>query len=118
MTIDARLARRGKGVRLVIEGASTAEVDPGLVKLLRESFALRDQLLSGSDDSIETMSKRLGLSKGHITSRIRLAWLAPDIVKSILDGSQPIGLGVTRLLAMSKDLPHDWTQQRQMLGFQ
>ena len=117
-TIDVRLARRGKGVRLVIEGASTAEADPGLVKLLQESFALRDQLLSGSDDSIETMSKRLGLSKGRITSRIRLAWLAPDIVKSILDGSQLIGFGVTRLLAMSKDLPHDWTLQRQMLGFQ
>ncbi len=118
LSIDVRLARRGKGVRLVIKGASTAQVDPGLAKLLRESFALRDQLLSGGEDSIETMSKRLGLSKGHITSRIRLAWLAPDIVKSILDGSQPIGLCVTRLMAMSKDLPHDWTQQRQMLGFQ
>jgi DNA invertase Pin-like site-specific DNA recombinase len=118
LKISARLARRGKGVRLVIEGASTADVDLGLVKLLRESVALRDQLLFGSEDSIETMSKRLGLSKGHITSRIRLAWLAPNIVKSILDGSQPIGLGVTRLLAMSKDLPHDWTQQREMLGYQ
>jgi site-specific DNA recombinase len=116
LSIDARLTRRGRGVRLVIEGASRAEVDPGLVKLLRESFTLRDQLLSGSDDSIKTMSKRLGLSKGHITSRIRLAWLAPDIVKSILDGRQPVGLGTTRLLAMSKDLSHDWTQQRQMLG--
>ena len=35
LTINARLARRGKGVRLVIEGASHGETDPGLVKLLR-----------------------------------------------------------------------------------
>ena len=118
LTINARLARRGKGMRLVIEAATTAQVEPGLLKLLGESTALRDQLLSGSDDSIETMSKRLELSKGHITSRIRLSWLAPDIVKSIICGTQPAALGVTRLLAISKDLPHDWTQQRQMLGFQ
>jgi site-specific DNA recombinase len=30
---------------------------------------------------------------------------------------KPIELTPTRLLRLSKDLPHDWSEQRQFLGF-
>src|SRR5580700_3923769 len=32
-------------------------------------------------------------------------------------GRQPIELTPTRLLRLSKDLPHDWSEQRHVLGF-
>jgi hypothetical protein len=41
-----------------------AEVNAGLVELIKEAFAIRNQLLSGSHDSIEAMSGRLKMNKG------------------------------------------------------
>ena len=34
-----------------------------------------------------------------------------------LKGRQPIEQTPTRLLRLSKDLPHDWIEQRHFLGF-
>jgi site-specific DNA recombinase len=84
---------------------------------MREAFAIRNWLLSGSDDSIEAMSGRLGMNKARLTSLVRLCYLAPDIVRSILEGRQPPELSPTRLLSLSKDLPHEWSDQRRFLGF-
>jgi hypothetical protein len=44
-------------------------------------FRLRETLLDGSDDSIEAMSKALQLGKGHITSRILLIFLSPNLIR-------------------------------------
>jgi site-specific DNA recombinase len=85
--------------------------------MITEAFAIRNQLFSGSDDSIESMTERLQLGKGRLTSLVRLSNLAPDIVRALLEGRQPIELTPTRLLRLSKDLPHEWREQRQFLGF-
>ena len=109
--------RAGKGKRLVIANGAGAEANEDLVALMREAFAIRNWLLSGSDDSIEAMSGRLGMNKARLTSLVRLSYLAPDIVRSILEGRQPLELSATRLLSLSKDLPHEWSDQRRFLGF-
>jgi site-specific DNA recombinase len=57
------------------------------------------------------------MNKGRLTSLVRLSYLAPDITRAVLDGRQPIELTPTRLLRLSKDLPHDWSEQRRFLGF-
>ena len=112
LSIEAKLRRAGKGKRLVIANGAEAEVNAGLVELIKDAFTIRIQLLSGSDDSIEAMSGRLGMNKCRLTSLIRLSYLAPDIVRALLEGRQPIELTPTRLLRLSKDLPHDWSEQR------
>jgi hypothetical protein len=50
-------------------------VNAGLVELIKEAFAIRNQFLSGSHDSIEAMSGRLGMNKGRLTSLVRLSYL-------------------------------------------
>ena len=117
LSIEAKLRRAGKGKRLVIENGAEAEVNAGLVALIAEALAIRNQLLSGSDDSIEAMIGRLGMNKGRLTSLVRFSYLAPDIVRAILEGRQPIELTPTRLLRRSKELPRDWKEQRHVLGF-
>jgi site-specific DNA recombinase len=117
LSIEAKLRRAGKGKRLVIANGAEAEVNAGLVELIKDAFTIRIQLLSGSDDSIEAMSGRLGMNKCRLTSLIRLSYLAPDIVRALLEGRQPIELTPTRLLRLSKDLPHDWSEQRHVLDF-
>jgi len=75
--------------------------------LIREAFSLRNPLLSGPDDSIKAMIERLGVARGRLTSLVRLSYLAPDILRAILEGRPPIELTPSRLLRLSKDLPHD-----------
>jgi hypothetical protein len=117
LSIEAKLRRAGKGKRLVIGNGAGAEVNEGLAAMIGEAFVIRNQLLSGSDASIEAMTERLGMGKGHLTSLVRLSYLAPGIVRALLEGRQPIELTPTRLLRLSKDLPHDWKEQRCFLGF-
>jgi hypothetical protein len=45
----------------------------------------------------------------------RLAFLAPDIQRSIVEGRQPSAMGLERLMRM--DLPLSWMEQRKLLGF-
>ena len=117
LEIEARLARTGKGKRLVIGSVGSVATDRSLAKLLGDAFSIRDELLSGSDQSIEAMSRRLNLSKGYLTTRVRLTYLAPAIVRLILAGQHPTDLSPTRLLAKSQTLPHDWAEQHRHLGF-
>src|SRR2546426_10352331 len=117
LSIEAKVRRAGKGKRLIIANGAEAEVNAGLVELIKDAFTIRIQLLSGSDASIEAMSGRLGMNKCRLTSLIRLSYLAPDIVRALLEGRQPIELTPSRLLRLSKNLPHDWKEQRGFLGF-
>lgn len=117
LKITASLRRAGKEVRLVIGDGKSDKIDPGLVKLIGESFALGDQLFSGDEDSIEAMSGHLNLGKGYLTARIRLTYLAPSIVRSILNGQHPVELTSKQLIKASQNLPYDWVEQQRFLGF-
>jgi hypothetical protein len=46
-----------------------------------------------------------------------LSYLGPEIVRALLAGSQANALTPSRLLRLSKNLPHDWKEQRCFLGF-
>jgi hypothetical protein len=50
-------------VRLVIANSANAEINQGLAELIKEAFSIRNQLPSGSADSIEAMSARLGMNR-------------------------------------------------------
>jgi len=43
-------------------------------------------------------------------------FLAPDIVESILAGTQPVHV-TTEMLTKRVDLPIDWKEQESLLGF-
>ena len=116
LSIEAKLRRAGKGKRFVIANGASAEINQGLVELIKEAFSIQNQLLSGSDDSIEAMSARLGMNKFRLSSLVRLSYLAPGIIRALLAGRHPIALTPTRLLRLSKDLPHDWQEQHHFLG--
>jgi len=81
--------------------------DPALVSALRQAHAMitRDQRGLPTLDVSPTSPYRRKL--------IRLALLAPDIQKQILDGRQPPGLTVSQLIG--HDLPLDWPGQREMI---
>jgi len=54
-------------------------------------------------------------SRPYVSSMIRLAYLAPGITQSILDGTQPAQLTLADL--MQRNIPADWSEQRIAFGF-
>ena len=87
--------------------------DPHLVQLVARGFAARDQLLAMTQDEVRAMP---GTQLRHLERIARLAYLAPDIVKAILDGRQPRQV-TARFLSRLGALPLAWSEQRKMLGF-
>jgi DNA invertase Pin-like site-specific DNA recombinase len=117
LTINAKLRRAGKGVRLVIGASSAHRPDDGLVSLVGRAVATRNKFLSGPDDNVESMASRLSLRRDYLAVLLRLSYLSPEIVRAILAGQHPVELTPTRLIELSKILPHDWREQSRVLGF-
>ena len=93
------------------------EINPGLIRILNEAFAARQTLVADTDESLNAIEARLHISKGRMTSLMRLSYLSPEIIRDIFAGRQPLSLGAKRLIGLSKDLPSDWLSQRAYLGF-
>jgi len=92
--------------------------DKQMIALLRDAHATREALLSGRDETIDAMSQRLGITRDILSAHMRLTYLAPDIVRALVLGRPAEGLTPAGLLALSRDLPHDWLLQRAALGLQ
>ncbi len=107
LPIIANLRRAGKGVRLVIGNGAAQAIDGGLASLIARAIATRNLLLAGRDDSIDAMASRLGVRRDYVAVLVRLSYLSPEIVRAILAGQQPIELTPTRLVMLSRNLPHD-----------
>ena len=67
--------------------------------------------------SVHQIAEREKRDASEISRIMSLAFLAPDIVTTILAGCQPIDLTADRLKRMSLKLPIRWEQQRALLGF-
>ncbi len=91
--------------------SSQDKLDPALLRLIAHAFAARRKLVEGKVElSVDHYSDE------HLAKLVRLSWLAPDIINSILEGQQPASLNGRRLLRTC-DLPLSWSAQRRALGF-
>jgi DNA invertase Pin-like site-specific DNA recombinase len=70
------------------------------------------EILAGSVPDIETISQRENMSARTARMTLSLAFIAPDIVEAVANGTLPRGFGLSRLT----DLPLSWAKQRQKLG--
>ena len=112
------IRRRGQEMKMVIGGQipKTTNPDPVLINLVTKAHVLRTGLESGSIASIKDFGRTHRINHADAKRMLPLAYLAPDIVKSILTGNQPEDLTVLRL-KNGYDLPILWSEQRAYLGF-
>jgi hypothetical protein len=89
-----------------------------MIALLRNAYATREALMSGRDATIDALAQRLGVKRDYLSAHMRLTYLAPGIVKDLFEGRQPETLTAARLIAICKDLSHDWLLQRGFLGLE
>jgi site-specific DNA recombinase len=115
LTIRARLKRMGIEMRMVIEdGSEPANVDPVLVRLLIRAHAIRARLLQDPGLTLREIAAEEGVVGSYASRLVRLAFLAPDIVTTILSGRHPPQLTAKQLMDDTR-LPLDWRAQRELL---
>ncbi len=113
-----QIRRRGQEMRLVVEGGMEplANIDSTLVSAVARARAWSEALLTGGVRSIMEIAATNQVSDSYVKKIMPLAFLAPEIVESILAGKQPANL-TTHRLVRHLDIPLDWQEQRRVLGF-
>lgn len=102
--------KRGVETRLVIGTAPPKAVDATLIRSIAKAHQYYEAIKQGQ--SFEDIAAAEDLSKRRILQVIDLAFLAPDVVRSIMHGDQPIGL-TAKWLGLNP-MPSDWQAQRRI----
>jgi site-specific DNA recombinase len=112
-----QLKRRGVELRLIVgdHNRSAAVVDLSLLKAVARAHHWFDEISSGKARSLAAIAAREGLAVRYVGRLIRLAFLAPDIVESIVEGRQPTTL-TAEALTRRIELPLSWCSQRTALN--
>ena len=117
LSLPAELKRTGKEMKFVIHGdGDERTADPSLVRLIVRARGLARRLAENPGWTLEDVASQQNMGGPYAARLIRLNYLAPDIVASILDGKQPVDLTANKLMADTR-LPLDWRAQRAALGF-
>lgn len=116
--IEHRIAKRGVEAKLVIQNSEsrTRNPDQTLIDIIANANLWLSKLTNGSASSIGDLANELDHNPSEISRFLPLAFLAPDIVMSILAGTQPVDLTQEKLRRLPT-LPYNWTDQSELLGF-
>ncbi|TPE48942.1 recombinase family protein [Amaricoccus solimangrovi] len=112
-----RPRRRGPELRIILGGAAAPVPgpDPVLLRTLVEARRrAADYLDAARGLTVSDIARREGVDTGDVSRSLQLAFLAPDLVARILDGTQPTALTAERLKRI--DLPLRWADQRTLIG--
>ena len=88
---------------------SNASAQKPLVLALARAHRWKRLLDEGKFNSISCLAGELGVCSSYVGRIMKLTLLAPDIIESILDGNEKLGLSFRRL---TKELPMSWEKQR------
>jgi hypothetical protein len=113
--VPLKMTKRG-GRKLVITpdgkqpwAPPEARTDNTLVKALARAFRWRRQLEDGVHSCIRDIARAEHINESYVFRVYRLTLLAPDIVEAILDGRQPEGLTLARVM---EPFPVEWITQK------
>ena len=120
LSVPVQLRRVGFGIKMLIDETASpgraARPDPKLIKLIVRAHLLSNKLAESSNEHLADLARRERLTSSYFTRVLRLAYLAPDITRAILEGRHPQDLTARKLLDHSR-LPLTWVEQRRTLGF-
>jgi site-specific DNA recombinase len=118
ITVPARLGRRGGSMGMLDPSGRRIvdhpEPSPVLIGALAKGWRWRALLLSGAYPTSSALAEAEGLTQTELHRFVRLAYLAPDLMREILEGRQRPGLSLDRLCRA--DLPLSWEAQRRLFS--
>ena len=120
VVLPVHLKRCGIETRLIVpnDDEPDTQAHPNTVQAIQQALAKalnwNQALLDGSAQSMTELAKQNSVTQRYVAHLIKLAFLAPDIVKAIVRGDIPRDLSLDKLKA---GFPLDWDEQRSVLGF-
>lgn len=118
--IPMKMKRRG-GRKEIIVPQSLQSVMPSrpvyqeaLVIALARGHRWKEMLESGKYGSVTELATAIGADRSYVARLLRFTLLAPDIVEAILDGREPSGFPIGKLIGR---MPASWEEQREKYGF-
>jgi len=112
-----QLRRRGIETKLVISGQAVGEPDQGLIDVIAKARRWYDGFKSRTYLSIKDLSEKENVDRGNVSRILPLAFLAPTIIRDILQGKHPADMTPDSLQRSTPNLPMDWDEQKTYLGF-
>ncbi len=94
---------------------SKPNYDHRLINAFAKAYKWQQALLKNSKLTTYLIAEKEKISPAYVSRTMRLNLLAPDMVKTIIDGKQPRDLMLQDL--MKKVIPDLWQEQRQVFGF-
>ena len=103
--------------RLLIDGPahSVRTPDRSLCRLLAQAHKYRAMVMQSAGKSMGQLAAEAGVGGSYFARVLRLGFLAPEVVKAILHGRQPIELTAKRLVNETQ-IPITWSDQLAILG--
>jgi site-specific DNA recombinase len=115
LIIKTSLKRCGGEIRLILEGPDaheSARPVHSMIKAIARAHQWYEQVLQGKEEGRRSIGKQAGLAERYVGKILQCAFLAPDIVETILDGRQPANLTLAKITTR---LPMNWVEQRHRL---
>ena len=116
ITTQLGKVRRGNDVQIVVRAKDAEPVKPRneeLVHMLADARAIQHLVLSRPGDSLADLARSTGRSERIVKRMLRLIYLAPQIVKAILEGDEPSSM-TCRGMHRINCIPMAWDEQRQL----
>ena len=113
--VPITIARRGIELRLIHQkpGTAPADIDATLIRSVTRGHRWFQQMLAEGIPP-DKLAKKEGVSSRYILRLVRLAFLCPEMIRTIVDGRQPKWLSA-ETLANRVTIPLGWADQTTML---
>jgi hypothetical protein len=90
-------------------------IQAAVVQALARAFSWAEILESGQVQSISELARNLEVDGSYVTRILKLTTLSPDIVEAIINGEEPDGLSLAKLI---RTFTEEWGEQRILFGFE
>ena len=90
-------------------------VNEPLPKSIILAHQYAQMLESGRYGTVLELAKGLKLDRSYVARTLSLVNLAPDIIVAVMQGKTPPEMTLAKAV---NNLPEDWQEQRELLGFQ
>lgn len=116
ISTQSKIERCGMAMKLLVGNKPiNQKLDSNLIQTIRNGQKWLGRLTSGEVKSIGDLATELGMTNTAVSNMIQRAFLAPDIIRAIMNGTQPIHL-TGDFLKRHTPLPLSWEDQYRLLG--
>lgn len=118
--IPMKMKRRGGRKEIIVPHSLQLAVpsrpvyQEALVIAFARAHRWKEMLESGKYGSIIELATALGVDRSYMSRLLKFTLLAPDIVEAVIDGREPSGFAISKLI---KAIPDNWEEQRKRYGF-